>query len=66
MSSKRRRAGHAVCLRNENPGEFTLLHEALVTEHEPATTTEHLTVHEMARLPLVSPPRLGHGNRPPR
>ncbi len=42
------RAVHAVCLSNENPAEFTLLHEALIAELAPATTIEHLTVHEMA------------------
>ncbi|MFN0103861.1 MAG: hypothetical protein ACKV2U_17485 [Bryobacteraceae bacterium] len=42
------RVTHAVCLKNENPAEFILLHEALVTEFAPATTTEYLTVHEMA------------------
>ena len=42
------RAVSGICLRNENPAEFTLLHEALITEHAPVTTTEHLIVHEMA------------------
>ena len=41
------RATHAVCLRNENPAEFNLLHQSLIIEHAPVTTTEHLTVHEM-------------------
>ena len=42
------RALNGICLNNENPAEFTLLHEALITEHAPVTTTEHLIVHEMA------------------
>ena len=42
------RAVHSVCVNNENRGEFLLLYESLVSEHFPATTTEHLTVHEMA------------------
>jgi hypothetical protein len=42
------RAASSVCLSNENQGEFNLLYDSLVTEHAPATTTERLTVHEMA------------------
>ena len=42
------RAADSICLGNENRDEFMLLYESLVTEHVPATTTEHLTVHEMA------------------
>ena len=42
------RAAHAVCLTNENPAEFTLLHQALVARHAPANITEDLIVHEMA------------------
>jgi len=38
----------AICLSNEDHQEFVLLHQALVTEHTPVTTTEHLTVYEMA------------------
>ena len=38
----------SVCLSNENRAEFDLLYESLVAEHHPVTTTERLTVHEMA------------------
>jgi hypothetical protein len=41
-------AVHGMCLTNENPAEFTRLYDALVAEHLPATTTEHLIVHDMA------------------
>ena len=47
-SASPERAVHGVCLQNENPAEFNLLYESLVDEHHPATTTEHLIVHEMA------------------
>ena len=42
------RAVRAVCLNNESRDEFLMLYQSLVDEHFPATTTEHLTVHEMA------------------
>jgi hypothetical protein len=42
------RAASSICLNNENRDEFLLLYDALVTEHTPVTTTEHLTTHEMA------------------
>ena len=38
----------SVCLTNESRDEFNVLHESLIAEHAPSTTTEHLTVHEMA------------------
>ncbi len=46
--ASRERAVHGICLSNENPAEFMLLYDALAQEHAPVTTTEHLTVHEMA------------------
>ena len=42
------RAARAVCLNNESRAEFLMLYDSLVSEHFPATTTEHITVHEMA------------------
>jgi hypothetical protein len=42
------RAVYSVCLQNEEPEEFRALSDDLVFEHAPVTTTEHLTVHEMA------------------
>ena len=37
-----------VCLRSENPAEFTRLHQALIAEFAPVTFTEQLIVEEMA------------------
>ena len=41
-------AAQAVCLNNENRAEFARLYDSLIAEHAPATTTEYLTVEEMA------------------
>ena len=41
------RATHAVCLKNENPAEFILLHESNVVDFAPTTNAEYLTVHEI-------------------
>ena len=41
-------AAQAVCLKNENPAEFTRLYDSLIAEHAPATTTEILTDEDMA------------------
>ena len=48
LSMTPERAAHAVCLSNENPAEFTLLHQALIAKYAPANITEDLIVHEMA------------------
>ena len=42
------RLADSVCLSNETPAHYVQLHEALIAEYTPATTTEHLLVEEMA------------------
>ena len=42
------RLAHSICLTNEDPLEFSLLHDALATQFAPGTTAEHLIIEEMA------------------
>jgi hypothetical protein len=44
------RAVQSICLQNEDPVELAALYQNLVIEYAPITTTEQLTVHEMASV----------------
>ena len=42
------RLAESVCLTNESPAQYIQLHDALIAEHLPSTTTQLLIVEEMA------------------